>query len=149
MYSDYAAQERNRSGLKFKQHILKPTTRTMKLFSLVVATSCLAASAFGVTPVSKNIANAKASVPASPLRKDTAFDSPLFREASLVRGGAVPGWAAYNDSLDKNPLTTKAFTSLVGWALGDILAQVRHIPFLDPATIPLMLILILAVVHRF
>ncbi|KAI2496618.1 hypothetical protein MHU86_17877 [Fragilaria crotonensis] len=96
----------------------------MKLFSLVVATSCLAASAFGVTPVSKNIANAKASVPASPLRKDTAFDSPLFREASVVRGGAVPGWAAYNDSLDKNPLTTKAFTSLVGWALGDILAQV-------------------------
>lgn len=98
----------------------------MKLFSLVIATSCLAASAFGVTPVSKNIAKATSSgALKSPLRKDTAFESPLFREASATRGGAVPGWAAYNDSLDKSPLTTKAFTSLVGWALGDVLAQVR------------------------
>jgi hypothetical protein len=98
----------------------------MKLFSLVVATSCLAASAFGVTPVSKNIANTKAKAPVSPFRKDTAFDSPLFRDAAVTRGGAVPGWAAYNESLDKHPLTTKAFTSLVGWALGDVLAQVRQ-----------------------
>jgi len=41
----------------------------------------------------------------------------------LTRGGAVPGWAAYNEALDKNPLTAKAFTSLVGWFLGDLLAQ--------------------------
>jgi len=99
----------------------------MKLFSLIVATACLTASAFGVTPISKNIANSKASVPLSPLRKDTAISSPLFRDASVTRGGAVPGWAAYNNALDKNPLTAKALTSLVGWALGDLLAQVRKI----------------------
>jgi hypothetical protein len=27
--------------------------------------------------------------------------------------------------LDESPLTAKACTSLVGWALGDLLAQVR------------------------
>jgi len=37
--------------------------------------------------------------------------------------GAVPGWAAYNDALDKKPLLTKSMTSLVGWALGDFIAQ--------------------------
>jgi hypothetical protein len=101
----------------------------MKLFSLVVATSCLAASAFGVSPVTKSIAVTKDSDVqgiTSPLRKDTAFvRSPLFRDAMATRGGAFPGWAAYNEALDKNPLPTKALTSLVGWALGDILAQVR------------------------
>jgi protein Mpv17 len=45
----------------------------------------------------------------------------------ITRGGAVPGWAAYNDSLDSHPLITKAMTSLVGWALGDFLAQVCYI----------------------
>lgn len=54
------------------------------------------------------------------------MSSPLFRDPTKVRGGAVPGWAAYNDALDKHPLTAKACTSLVGWALGDVLAQVRH-----------------------
>lgn len=98
----------------------------MKLFSLIVATACLTASAFGVTPVSKNIANAAKAGIRSPLRKDTAMESPLFRDASVTRGGAVPGWAAYNEQLDKNPLTAKALTSLVGWALGDVLAQVRR-----------------------
>ncbi|EEC48438.1 predicted protein, partial [Phaeodactylum tricornutum CCAP 1055/1] len=34
-------------------------------------------------------------------------------------------WAAYNDALDSKPLFTKAMTSLVGWGLGDVLAQVR------------------------
>lgn len=60
-------------------------------------------------------------------RKDSVFDSPLFRDPTVVRGGAVPGWAAYNEALDKKPLITKAMTSLVGWALGDLLAQVRRI----------------------
>lgn len=32
-------------------------------------------------------------------------------------------WAAYCSTLDKNPITTKAFTSLVGFFLGDLLAQ--------------------------
>ena len=43
-----------------------------------------------------------------------------------ARGGAlsaVPGWAQYNSSLERRPLLTKAMTSLVGWALGDFLAQ--------------------------
>ena len=95
----------------------------MKLFTLLVVSSSLAASAFGVSPspsVNKNLAGTVK--PA--FRKDTAVQSPLFRDPTQVRGGAVPGWAAYNDSLDKNPLTTKALTSLVGWALGDFLAQV-------------------------
>ena len=58
-------------------------------------------------------------------RKSEASKSPLFRDPTLVRGGAVPGWAAYNRALDESPLTAKALTSLVGWALGDLLAQVR------------------------
>lgn len=32
-------------------------------------------------------------------------------------------WAAYNAKLESDPLLTKAFTSLVGFTLGDILAQ--------------------------
>ena len=32
--------------------------------------------------------------------------------------------AAYTNALEEKPLTAKALTSLVGWALGDILAQV-------------------------
>ena len=98
----------------------------MKLFSLVVATSFLAASAFGVAPITKSITvTSNSEGLTSPLRKDTAVQSPLFRDAGITRGGAFPGWAAYNEALDKNPLPTKALTSLVGWALGDILAQVR------------------------
>lgn len=58
-----------------------------------------------------------------PPSKDRAVGSPLFR--ADIRGGAVPGWAAYNKALDDKPLVTKAMTSLVGWALGDLLAQVR------------------------
>jgi len=93
----------------------------MKLIkTIIVASSCLAASAFGVSP-QRSVA-AKPSL-VSPLRKG-AEASPLFRDPSKTRGGAVPGWAAYNDALEKTPLTAKAFTSLVGWALGDALAQI-------------------------
>lgn len=93
----------------------------MKLLSLLIASSCLAASAFGVnTNPSKQSSALK---PA--FRKDSVTNSPLFRDPTKVRGGAVPGWAAYNEALDTNPLTAKALTSLVGWALGDFLAQVR------------------------
>jgi hypothetical protein len=99
----------------------------MKLTSiLLLASSFLAASAFGVKPnpgVAKSASPALVTKPA--FRKESAATSPLFRDQSLVRGGAVPGWAAYNEQLDKNPLTAKAMTSLVGWALGDVLAQVR------------------------
>jgi len=95
----------------------------MKLTSLLVACSFLAASAFGVSP--KPVVSKASSAIKPALRKDSAIASPLFRDPSIVRGGAVPGWAAYNDALDKKPLITKAMTSLVGWALGDFLAQVR------------------------
>jgi hypothetical protein len=94
----------------------------MKLFTLLFV-PFLASSAFGVNPsrsVKKSVGAAK---PA--FRKDSVVASPLFRDPIQVRGGAVPGWAQYNESLDKNPLTTKAMTSLAGWALGDVLAQVR------------------------
>jgi hypothetical protein len=93
----------------------------MKLFTLLaLTTSFFAASAFGVNP-SRQVNKV---INTSPLRKDSAKVSPLFRDPTLVRGGAVPGWAAYNNALDKNPLTAKSCTSLVGWALGDLLAQV-------------------------
>jgi len=94
----------------------------MKLLSLLLITAT--ASAFGVSPnpaVTKSISTEMK--PA--FRK--ADKSPLFRDPTLVRGGAVPGWAAYNKALDESPLTAKACTSLVGWALGDLLAQVRKI----------------------
>lgn len=90
----------------------------MKLSSLFVLLSLAfhPVSAFGVqapraTTISKS--------------NNAASQSPLFRHPEKLRAGAVPGWAAYNDALDKKPLITKAMTSLVGWALGDFLTQVR------------------------
>ena len=99
----------------------------MKLTTILIAASCLTAKAFGVSPsTSSLIKNINSPVVSNSLQKQApATVSPLFRDASLTRGGAVPGWAAYNEALDKNPLTAKAFTSLVGWFLGDLLAQVR------------------------
>jgi hypothetical protein len=94
--------------------------KTASLTTILVVSSCLAASAFGVKPVTS-----------LKLRTDSAVGSPLFRDAVKVRGGAVPGWAAYNEALDKSPLTAKACTSLAGWALGDILAQVRDMRWLN------------------
>ncbi|GAX13901.1 peroxisomal membrane protein 2 [Fistulifera solaris] len=94
----------------------------MKLTSiLVIASSFLAVSAFGVSP---KPALTKPSTTSVGFLKDKAVTSSLFRDQSKVRGGAVPGWAAYNEALDKKPLITKAMTSLVGWALGDLLAQI-------------------------
>ena len=99
----------------------------MKLFSLLFV-PFLAASAFGVNSSAKSMS--KGLKPA--FATDAAVASPLFKDPAQIRGGAVPGWAAYNESLDKNPLTTKAFTSLVGWAAGDALAQVRTRSDLNP-----------------
>jgi protein Mpv17 len=80
--------------------------------------------AFGVSPVT-NIKRADSSMPKVPVAfKNDATTSRLFRDPAITRGGAVPGWAAYNTALDEKPLFTKAMTSLVGWALGDALAQV-------------------------
>mmetsp|Transcript_15406 Transcript_15406/g.18729 ORF Transcript_15406/g.18729 Transcript_15406/m.18729 type:complete len:233 (+) Transcript_15406:143-841(+) len=95
----------------------------MKLVSLLLVSTCLTTSAFGVTQttVVKKSAGFNNKQVAF---KTSASASPLFRDASITRGGAVPGWAAYNESLEKSPLTTKAFTSLVGFLLGDLLAQV-------------------------
>jgi hypothetical protein len=101
----------------------------MKLLSLLVVSSTLAVSAFGVSPnppFTKSTHFKADSMVKPAFRKDSAVNSPLFRDPILVRGGAVPGWEAYNKALDDSPLTAKAFTSLVGWALGDVLAQVRH-----------------------
>ncbi len=111
----------------------------MKLSSLfIIASSFLTVRAFGVSPSTRtNVATKPASLLTTP--PTTAFTkastSPLFRDVQKIRGGAVPGWAAYNEALDKKPLITKAMTSLVGWALGDLLAQVREmlqwfVPFL-------------------
>jgi hypothetical protein len=104
----------------------------MKLLSLLFVSSTLAVSAFGVTPnpsVTKaGVLRPTTSIAGPAFRtKDASVNSPLFRDPALmVRGGAVPGWEAYNRALDDHPLTAKAFTSLVGWALGDLLAQVRR-----------------------
>lgn len=95
----------------------------MKLTTILVAASCLTAKAFGVSPRTNSLVK-NIDVNANSLRKQApATISPLFRDAALTRAGAVPGWAAYNDALDKHPLTAKACTSLVGWFLGDLLAQ--------------------------
>ena len=100
----------------------------MKLLSLLLISA--SASAFGVSPnpaITKSVSPSTLpeDVVEPAFRKSSASKSPLFRDPSLVRGGAVPGWAAYNKALDESPLTAKALTSLVGWALGDLLAQVR------------------------
>lgn len=102
----------------------------MKLTSLfIIASSFLTVSAFGVKNPTRTV-NFKSPASSSTKRSFTknssnvASRSPLFRSSDKVRGGAVPGWAAYNEALDKKPLVTKALTSLVGWALGDILVQV-------------------------
>jgi len=94
----------------------------MKLVTLLATSSILAASAFGVAPASSSRQVLKKPALVSSFNSK-ADASPLFRDPTLTRGGAVPGWAAYNESLEKKPLITKAFTSLVGWALGDLLAQ--------------------------
>jgi hypothetical protein len=100
----------------------------MKLFSTIIVSSCLATQAFGVTPVvskSKGLSKPALLTQKSPLRQKNAADvSPLFRDPLITRGGAIPGLQAYGDALDKNPITMKALTSLVGWLLGDLLAQV-------------------------
>jgi protein Mpv17 len=96
----------------------------MKLTTILVASSLLAASAFGVTPSRSGLKKTGSAAITSPLRKDSASVSPLFRDATTTRGGAVPGWTWYNKELDEHPLTAKACTSLVGWGLGDVLAQV-------------------------
>jgi len=107
----------------------------MKLASILFVSLFVVSSAFGVKPTQQSVVKTSSSGGASSLAKtpaafrtgasSAAFNSPLFRDASKTRGGAVPGWAAYTEALDKKPLFTKAMTSLVGWALGDFLAQVR------------------------
>jgi len=95
----------------------------MKLTTLLVAASCFTAQAFSPQSSTKSPVNNAAIN--SPLRKQApSTTSVLFRDPSLTRGGAVPGWAAYNEALDKNPITAKACTSFVGFFLGDLLAQV-------------------------
>jgi len=98
----------------------------MKLTTILLAISCLTAQAFGVTPRNTAVTpSIDSSVVSNSLRKQApSRSSPLFRDAALTRGGAIPGWASYNEALDTNPLTAKACTSLVGWFLGDLLAQI-------------------------
>lgn len=99
-----------------------PLKKKMKLLTLLSLLSV--ATAFGVSP--RPISQQKTvDLTKSAFRKDSVVNTPLFRDPTKVRGGAVPGWAAYNEALDKHPLTAKSCTSLVGWALGDLLAQVR------------------------
>jgi len=105
----------------------------MKLLSLVTACTALSASAFAV-PSNSNTAKRTTTVTSVAMLPKNAHpllthdggsssNSPLFRDPLKTRGGAVPGWDAYNKALDDKPLFTKAMTSLVGWFLGDLLAQ--------------------------
>ena len=97
----------------------------MKLTAYLLLSFSFAVSAFGVSS-DPAFTKKAAAVKPSTFHKDSAVGSPLFRDPAAVRGGAVPGWAAYNQALDEKPLITKAMTSLVGWALGDLLAQVCY-----------------------
>mmetsp|Transcript_27378 Transcript_27378/g.75471 ORF Transcript_27378/g.75471 Transcript_27378/m.75471 type:complete len:235 (-) Transcript_27378:133-837(-) len=96
----------------------------MKLLCVLVLSCSFAVQAFGV---SSDPALSRKSALVQPTafhkKEVVAKNSPLFRDPAVVRGGAVPGWNAYTEALDKKPLITKAMTSLVGWALGDLLAQ--------------------------
>jgi hypothetical protein len=40
-----------------------------------------------------------------------------------AEGGLKKLWQAYNNNLESNPILTKAITSMLGFALGDYLAQ--------------------------
>ena len=99
----------------------------MKLISILVAASCFTAQAF--QPSQRPVLKKTSATTANPAlvsglrNKAPASVSPLFRDAALTRGGAVPGWAAYNNALDNTPITAKACTSAVGFFLGDLLAQ--------------------------
>ncbi|KAL7551316.1 hypothetical protein ACHAWF_014519 [Thalassiosira exigua] len=73
--------------------------------------------AFGVAPVVSKTKGLTSTKPALVTHKSPMFRDPIIRCAIL-------GLQAYSDALDKNPITTKAMTSLVGWCLGDLLAQV-------------------------
>jgi hypothetical protein len=97
----------------------------MKLTSVLFISFSVVVSAFGVNP-SRSLAKttSKSTLVKPAFRKNSAAVSPLFRDPSKIQGGAVPGWAAYEKALDDKPLITKAMTSLVGWALGDLIAQV-------------------------
>merc|ERR1719356_1125194 len=95
----------------------------MKLITSILIVSFLSVSAFGNSPNPARRLTKKTSSKVPVAFTKDASSSPLFRDPAAVRAGAVPGWSAYNEQLDKNPLTTKAFTSLVGWALGDLLVQ--------------------------
>ena len=95
----------------------------MKLLTLVTACSAFTASAFAV-PSHTLTTQRSTKLAALPKEPHPALSkSTLFRDPAKTRGGAVPGWAAYNKALDDKPLLTKAMTSLVGWCLGDLLAQ--------------------------
>mmetsp|Transcript_4024 Transcript_4024/g.5286 ORF Transcript_4024/g.5286 Transcript_4024/m.5286 type:complete len:239 (+) Transcript_4024:281-997(+) len=102
----------------------------MKLFSVLVLSFSFAVQAFGVSSdpaLSRKNALTKPSTAFHKSKEvvpSSAGQSPLFRDPAVVRGGAVPGWNAYNNALDEKPILTKAMTSLVGWALGDLLAQI-------------------------
>ncbi|GMI56405.1 hypothetical protein ScalyP_jg6471 [Parmales sp. scaly parma] len=94
----------------------------MKLICLL--TVLTTTTAFAVSPAQRTTSSSSSLFPTSKSKPATA---PMFATTSprqlATRGGAVPGWAAYNEKLESNPLATKAMTSLIGWALGDYLAQ--------------------------
>jgi len=98
------------------------------MYNLKLITSILIASVLSVNAFNNGVNSGKSLTKKVSSKAPVAFtkdatSSPLFRDPTAVRAGAIPGWSQYNDSLDDNPLTTKALTSLVGWALGDLLAQ--------------------------
>jgi hypothetical protein len=53
--------------------------------------------------------------------------TPSLLDAIVENTVKVP-YNAYSQALQAHPLTTKACTSMVGFVLGDLIAQVRHAP---------------------
>lgn len=100
----------------------------MKLTTILLALSCITTSAFGVKPSSPLVqrpGKVAELPPTSAFHKQApATQSALFRNQALTRGGAVPGWNAYVNALETSPLIAKSCTSLMGFLLGDLLAQV-------------------------
>jgi len=108
----------------------------MKLSTILLALSCITASAFGVkssSPLVQRPGKVSELPPSSAFHKQTPVtQSALFRNPALTRGGAVPGWNAYVRALEEKPLFAKSCTSLVGFLLGDLLAQVCFFYFATP-----------------
>ena len=101
-----------------------PSSRSTGLRALVAASlpplSLAQASARSIAPRA-GLALRPAGLAPRSLAKAGAAPPPSLERALAVRGGGL--WGAYTQLLDDKPLITKMCTSLLGFTIGDLLAQ--------------------------